>query len=361
MERPDKMQELNPGDFCVGIVGKGKMGTSLFNCLLDFEFPLVWVCKEKEDVEELEKQVRKRWRRTFRAGVVNRDWYANRLDQIQVSHSPDKLVACNLIIETITEDLFLKRQLFETLDRVTNSDCIFASCSSSIPPEEWYLDGRRKDKAVGMHFFYPVPFTNIAELIITRDTSRITLHYSQFFLQHIHKKFLLQQGESAFLLNRVFLDFQAGAYRLCEEKNLSFPEMDDLIVKEFFPVGVFEIFDRVGIDVILNSIDRYTKNEKNRDFYQPLLNYLEKMVRENRLGMKTAHGFYRWEAQQRITPDNGHPENTIDANTGPITERLKGWYMDAAARFVEQGYCSKKELTFAVKEYMNCEKGPFEL
>ncbi len=352
---------MNAGDFQVGIVGKGKMGTSLFGYLLDFEFPLVWVCKNKNDVEELEKQVRKRWTRTFRAGLIDRDRYENRLNQIRVSHLTQKLAQCNLIIETITEDLRLKRELFETLDRVTNNDCIFASCSSSIPPEDWYANGNRKDKVVGMHFFYPVPFANIVELIITRNTSRQTLQNSRLFLNHMNKQFIFQQGESAFLLNRVFLDFQAGAYQLCKENNLSFKEMDDLIVKDFFPVGVFEFFDRVGIDVIHNAINRYTKNAKNREFFQPLLNHLGKMVRENRLGMKTAHGFYSWEAQQRIIPGNNSNKSSIGACYGSIKERLKGWYVNAATRFVEQGYCTKEELTFGVKEYMNCDKGPFEI
>ncbi len=352
---------MNPVDFHVGIVGKGKMGTSLFGYLIDFEFPLVWICKTKNDVEELEKQVRKRWTRTFKTGLIDHDRYENRLNQIYVSHLPRKLAQCNLIIETITEDLCLKRKLFEKLDRITNSDCIFASCSSSILPEDWYTHGKRKDKVIGMHFFYPVPFTNIVELIITRNTSRKTLQNSRLFLNHMNKKFILQQGESAFLLNRLFLDFQAGAFQLCKQNNLSFKEMDDLIVRDFFPVGVFEFFDRVGIDVIRNSIDRYTEKAKNRGFYQPLLNHLGNMIRKNRLGMKTAQGFYTWEAQQRVTPDNINQKSSIEACNGSIKDRLRGWYVDAATRFVEQGYCTEEELTFAVKEYMDCEKGPFEM
>ncbi len=352
---------MNAADFQVGIVGKGKMGTSIFHYLLDFEFPLVWVCKTKNDVEELKNQIRKKWTRTFRAGIIDRTRYEYRLNQIHVSHLPQKLAQCSLIIETIPEDPGLKKKLFEELDREVKSDCIFSSCSSSIPPEDWYPAGKRKDKAIGMHFFYPVPFTNIVELVITRETSRQTLKSARLFLNHINKRYFLQRGDSSFLLNRLFLDFQAGAYRLCKENNLSFEEMDQLIVKDFFPVGVFEFFDRVGIDVIHKSIDRYTKRAENREFYQPLLDHLMEMVKEHRLGMKTDQGFYTWDAHQKVIPVESDQENKPEKDNGSIKEQLKGWYVNAAARFIEQGYCTEEELTFAVKEYMNCEKGPFEL
>ena len=361
MERANGISEMNAEDFQVGIVGKGKMGTSIFHYLLDFDFPLVWVCKTKNDVEELEKQVTKKWMRRFRAGVIDHDRYENRLNQIRVSHLPQQLAQCNLIIETIPEDPGMKRKLFETLDRIVNSNCIFSSCSSSILPEEWYPDGKRKDKAIGMHFVYPVPFTNIVELIITGKTSRHTLQRAQLFLNHINRTFILQQGESSFLLNRVFLDFQAGAYRVCMENNLTFSGMDDLIVKNFFPVGVFEFFDRTGIDVIHHSIDRYTKKAKNREFYEPLLNHLRKLLKENRLGMKTAGGFYDWNAQQKVIPVDNNQKSKPGMLDGSIIEQLKYWYVDAAIRFVELGYCTKEELTFGIKEYMNCEKGPFEM
>ncbi len=361
MEGANGISEMNPVDFQVGIVGKGKMGTSIFHYLLDFDFPLVWVCKTKHDVAELEKQIRKKWSRRLRAGVIDRDRYENRLNKIRVSHLHQKLAQCNLIIETITEDLGMKRKLFETLDRVVNNNCIFSSCSSSIPPEDWYPDGKRKDKVIGMHFVYPVPFANIVELIITGETSRLTLQSSRLFLNQLNKKFILQQGESSFLLNRVFLDFQAGAYRLCIENNLSFFEMDDLIVKNFFPVGVFEFFDRIGIDVIHNSIDRYTRKVKNREFYEPLLNHLKEMVIKNRLGMKTARGFYEWNVQQKVIPVSNNQKSNPGMFDGSIIEKLKSWYVDVAMQFIEQGYCTKEELTFGVKEYMNCEKGPFEM
>jgi 3-hydroxybutyryl-CoA dehydrogenase len=348
-------------DFHVGVVGKGKMGSSLFGYLLDFDFPVVWICKKENEVEELENQIRKRWLRSFKTGLIDRDRYENRISQIRVSHLPQELMDCSLIIETITEDISLKRKLFETLDRIVNDDCIFASSSSSITPEDWYIEGERKDKVIGMHFFYPVSFSNIVELIITRNTSKQTLQTSQHFFNLVNRKFLLQEGEAAFFLNRVFLDFQAGAYQICIENSLSYKEMDDLIVRDFFPVGVFELFDRVGIDVIHFSINRYTEKVENREFYQPLLDQLEKMIKNKKLGNKSGQGFYTWKGQQIISSEKRDHKSEVDTFPGSISLRLKDWYIKAAKRFVEKGYCTKSELNYAVKEYMNCEEGPFEI
>jgi len=347
-------------DFNVGVIGSGKMGTSLVGFLLDFGIPVTWICEEKKWVEELRNLVEKKITRSLKAGIIDRNEYKNRLKTIVVSHSLQELKKCNLIIETITEDINRKQKLFEKLDLIAKEDCIFASNSSSISPENWYLDGKRKDRIVGMHFFSPVPFTNIVELITTRNTSQNTLQTACDFLNLVNKKFMIQEGESAFLLNRVFLDFQAGAYRLCKENSLSFGEMDKLIVRDFFPVGVFELFDRVGIDVIHFSIKRYTENAGNKEFYRPLLDQMGTMIESNILGMKTGQGFYSWEGQQIVIPEKGDQSQETNI-PDMVSFQLKEWYIKAAKTFVEKGYCTKSDLDYAVKEYMNCDKGPFEL
>jgi len=202
-------------DVSLGIIGSGRMGESLASYFIGFQFPIVWMCEFEEDVDKLRNLIVKKLRRSLRAGVIHEEDFNTRLEEITVSTNPEYLADCNLIIETINENLEQKQELFYRLDQTINSECIFTSNSSSITPDEWCPQGPRIERAVGLHFFFPVGYTNIVELIQTRKTSRQTVQEVMDFTELIQKRVILQQEESAFFLNKLFLDFQAGAYLLC--------------------------------------------------------------------------------------------------------------------------------------------------
>lgn len=345
-------------DFKVGIIGRGKMGTSLFHYLLDFNLPLVWICRTNNDKLRLKRSFEKKIKRLLNNEIIDREKYMYRLENTWLSNSVVDLSDCNLIIESISEDLKYKQQLFSELDNKINEDCIFASNSSSILPSDWYTGKIRSAKTIGLHFFYPVSMKNIVEVILTNDTYRETLEFVKRFLRFINRRYILLNEESAFLLNRLFLDFQAGAYLILKENQYSVKGLDDLIRKNFFPLGVFEFFDHIGIDVVYKSIKNYTVYSENKSLYQPLLDHMAELVKENKLGIKTSHGFYKYpgENQSKYSQVRGINRKYEES----VIRRLRKWYLEAANRFVNKGYCKKNKLNYAVKEYMNCEKGPFE-
>ena len=348
-------------EFEIGIIGKGKMGTNLFFYFLDFDFPIKWICRNAKDIPYLTKKVQNKLSRSVKLGVMDRNRYQKRLEKIQISHRLDDLKNCRLVIETVTEEIQVKQLLFRELDRLVSEDCILTSNSSSILPGEWYRGGERPERIAGLHFFYPVSVKNIVELITTNLTGKEVVETICHFLSYINCKSLVLTEESAFLLNRLFLDFQAGAFHVLKEYHLSLRTLDNLIKEEFFPVGVFEFFDHVGIDVMYNSIRRYSSRLKNRDFYQPMIHQLNELIQQKRLGVKTQHGFYSYQDKPSDQVTDSHRERLSSAEKKSIIRRLKKWYLDTAILFTLKGYCTRDEMDNAVKEYMSCEKGPFEL
>ena len=249
--------------------------------------------------------------------------------------------------------------MFMHLDQIVKTNCIFTTNSSSILPSKLFPSEGRKDKTVGLHFFFPVQLKKFVELITTVQTSSLIKEKLHHFLEEIQKIPLNQDENHSFILNRLFLDFQAGAYQIYEEGRLSYKEIDDLVKEHLFPFGVFEFFDHVGIDVMLASVRAYTDDALNQDFYAPLVAKMEELTRLKHLGIKSKQGFYDYSApiknQSRIIIKEGFPE----PYHRQVTERLRNYFLNSVKSVLESGFIAADELAEAIKDYTGMDKAPF--
>ncbi len=330
----------------IGIIGEGKMGTNLLYYLLDMDFNLTWICSPKADLEKLRKNFSKRLGRSLEAGIIDENRFQGILECVKISNNAADLASCDLIVEAISEELEAKQQLFRMLDKIAHPECIFTSNSSSINPSALIPSENRKDKFVGLHFFYPIALKDIVEVIMTHETSKDTLQHITFFLKRIRRRFLLLEEKDSFILNRIFLHFQNEAFLLVNEKKASLQQIDRLVRDHFFPTGVFEFFDSVGLDVMLASVKNYSKNDSEEERYHPLIGQLQELVSEGRLGTKTKGGFY----SEGISPDPGYPENDAE-----IIAKLESSYEYAFRRFCQSSGITPAELKTAMDEYFGVE------
>ena len=345
----------------IGIIGEGKMGTNLLYYLLDFGFKLVWLCNPVADSEKIRNIFQKKIKRSFDNGLIDEQHLAFLQSSIVISTDPAVLSTCDLIIEAIPEDLELKEKFFRAIDPVISHNCILATNSSSIRPSELIPSEARKDKFIGIHFFYPIALKNIVEFITTTDTSRKTKDFVKKFLHTIKRNWLLLNEKDSFILNKIFLDFQNEAFLIVREGPLTFPQLDAIVKEFFFPVGVFEFFDSVGIDTMLTSIRNYVREYPHKDYYKPLIEKLESMINEGKLRQKSQSGFYGY-------PKENNDRNISflkDPNVQPLIEdiikRLNFSYISAVKRYTIQSKCTTEEINNALKEYFGIEKGPFTL
>jgi 3-hydroxybutyryl-CoA dehydrogenase len=343
----------------IGVIGEGKMGSSIFLYLNSFDFKLTWICSSAQEAEKARKTFVKKTRFLFQSGILTEAQYNSKSEKTTISCSHSDLSECDLIIEAITENADTKRLLFSSLDRVVNSECIFTSNSSSIIPSQMALSELRSQKMAGLHFFFPVPYKKTVELIISSSTSLQTQKTLNQFLLTIDKKPFTQSEGDAFVLNRLLLDYQAVAFQIADEGKLSYREIDLLVKQYLFPVGVFEFFDHVGIDIMLSSIKSYTLNSGNLKFYSPLLLKLEEMVRLNHLGIKERKGFYDYPFQEEIesSDSDGLPAD-YEKN---VIGRLKENYLRSVASLIDSGISTREDLTFYLKDYLGIDSDPLTL
>lgn len=348
----------------IGIVGSGRMGESIFYHLNDFEYSLVWVFRKQELRDRAIEKFNKKLRRMHKTGTLDDETFNNKKDNTIITTDMEELSSCDLIIETIIEDTAMKSALFKKLDTIAHKDCVFVSNSSSINPGRMCPDSERRDKFAGLHFFYPVQFNTIVEIIGTDACSSRTIESLKKFTEEIGKQAIVLPEKGSFILNKAFIHFQVQSFRFYKENILSFKEIDALIKKHIFAMGTFEFMDQVGLDVILFATENYMRDMEHPEFIPVILEEVKKRVDEGKLGVKSGKGFYTYNKEEN--GDNSLHLKQISAEERKkyeeeVVNKLICLYINSAYDFVDKGYCTESEIETALNGYNGMEKGPVTL
>lgn len=337
----------------IGIVGAGKMGSSIFYSLLFTDYQVLLY--HYRDANSKQKSIGKKIKRLIKNQVISQE--AAHIKNI--TRSLDDLSDSDLIIEAIPEDKDKKVSLFQQLDETLKETCIVTTNSSSLLPSELVPSSRRWGCFAGLHFFFPVGYRNVVELITTNHIKESVVRRLKAFLKTINKRYLLLNEENAFVLNKLLLEVQAEACQLHFQNGFALKEIDHAVKEHLFGMGVFEMMDHIGLDVLYRSIQNYIAPMKDSSYYHPLLHILKHKMREGALGVKKRKGFYDYGVGK--IEQSGFGDLPDEKLVVELVERLARGYVKKAQNTVLQTGISKKELEEAIKEFLGTEQGPFAL
>jgi len=268
------------------------MGFNMFSYLSGFGFDLSLY--QRSNPEKLLRKHQRKISRQYKNGIISETKYNQLIDNQQIGSDLEIISKADLLIECLAEDLQIKNQVFQKAEKIVASDTIFASNSSSILPSEIIISDDSSPRLVGMHFFFPTQTKSFVELISSDHSSENTIKSAVSFLNKISKQILYQNSENAFLVNKVLLDLQSAAYNLSISKKLSYEFIDRAVSNSFMSLGIFEMMDQIGMDVLQYSIKNYLRDGGEIDKYIPLLDKLSEMNNNQCLGVKTGRGFYNY-------------------------------------------------------------------
>ena len=207
-----------------------------------------------------------------------------------------------LVIEVVPEIMDLKKKVYSELDQVAAPEVIFASNTSTLPITEIANTTSRPEKFIGIHFFNPPQLMKLVEVIPGEKTSQEITDMTKDYVQSVNKQAVLcRKDVPGFIINRLFIPMVHEACFLKDRTGATLEEIDSAVkYKMGFPMGIFELADFTGMDVIHKATVEMHLRDKKVINPHPIV---EKMFDEKKLGQKSGEGYYKYsdDKYERVT------------------------------------------------------------
>jgi 3-hydroxybutyryl-CoA dehydrogenase len=275
----------------VGIVGSGIMGSGIAEVAAKAGIEVVLRSRAQSTADKmvagLEKSLNKQVERNkLEAG--ERDTV---LGRVQAVTDLRELGECDLVIESIVEDLETKKHLLTELDRICPEHTILATNTSTLPVVEMAMNTGRPDKVCGIHFFNPAPMMALVEVVRAITTSDDTIGEAVAFATACGKNAVQVRDQAGFIVNALLFPYLNNAARLYDAGVATRDDIDAAMKGGCnFPMGPLELLDLVGLDTSLAILEALYTEFKDPNYAPAPV--LRRMVSAERLGRKTGAGFY---------------------------------------------------------------------
>lgn len=277
----------------VGVIGSGQMGSGIAQVCATKGLA-VHLCDH--DAKQLEKAkaniARSVSKLLAKATITAAEEQAGHTN-ITYTSSDAGLAKCELIIEAVSEDEALKKQIFTRLDKLAPATALLASNTSSIPITRLAACTQRPDKVIGMHFMNPVPLMRLVEIIPTATTSEATLHKIQTLVSTLGKESVVSQDYAGFIVNRVLMPMINEAFNALMCGIASAADIDKgMRLGTNQPLGPLALADLIGLDTCYAILQTMQHDLGDQKYHPSPL--LAKYVEAGKLGRKCGQGVYSY-------------------------------------------------------------------
>jgi 3-hydroxybutyryl-CoA dehydrogenase len=275
----------------VGIVGSGIMGSGIAEVAARAGIEVVLRSRAQSTADAmvagLEKSLAKQVERQ-KLDAADRD---ATLSRVRAVTDLGELADCDLVIESVVEDLEAKKHLFNELDRVCRDGAIIATNTSTLPVVEMAMVTGRPERVCGIHFFNPATMMALVEVVRAITTSDDTIDEARAFATACGKSPVLVKDQAGFIVNALLFPYLNNAVKLLDAGVASRDDIDEAMKGGCnFPMGPLALLDLVGLDTSLSILEALYGEFKDPNYAPAPL--LRRMVSAERLGRKTGTGFY---------------------------------------------------------------------
>ena len=275
----------------VGIVGSGTMGSGIAEVASKSGYEVVLRSRTQEGADKMLAGLEKSLAKQVDKGRLEAGDRDAALARCRGVCDLDELAECDIVVESVVEDLAVKKELFATLDDICAPHAILATNTSTLPVVDMAVATSRPGSVVGIHFFNPAPMMGLVEVVRAITTTDETVEAALAFAKSCGKDPIEVRDVAGFVVNALLFPYLNSAVRLLE-RGVAGQEDIDAAMKAGanMPMGPFALIDLVGVDVTVAILDAL--HAENPDPYLQPAAHLRRMLAAGRLGRKSGQGFY---------------------------------------------------------------------
>jgi enoyl-CoA hydratase/3-hydroxyacyl-CoA dehydrogenase len=263
------------------------------------------------------------------------------------------LKSSNLVIEAVPEDLNLKKRVYGDIEKFATDEMIFASNTSTLPISEISSFTSRPDKFIGLHFFNPPQLMPLVEIIPGLKTEEQVTELAINLVKEVKKTpIVCKKDVPGFIVNRIFIPLVHEAAYCLDRSNASMVEVDSASKYNMaLPMGIFELADYTGMDVIHKATSEMYSRDKKVIFPHPRI---QELYENKELGQKTGKGFYQYQGDNyervQLTEEAAKKYDPIP---------LVAVAVNNASWLISNEVCNREELEKALKLGMGLKRELF--
>lgn len=276
----------------ISVIGAGTMGNGIAHVFAQKGYKVTLIDISQAQLDKAIATIGKNLDRMVTKETITNEAKEETLKNISTNTSIEEgAKEAALVVEAATENINLKLQIFQQIDKAAPADCILATNTSSISITKIAAATKRPEKVIGMHFMNPVPVMKLVEIINGYATAKEVTDTIVKTSTHLGKVPCVVNDYPGFIANRILMPMINEAIYSLYEGVAGVDEIDTVMkLGMAHPMGPLQLADFIGLDVclaILNVLYDGFGNPK----YAPCP-LLVNMVTAGKLGAKSGEGFY---------------------------------------------------------------------
>ena len=277
----------------VGVCGSGIMGAGLAEVVARAGVDVIVRSRTIDGAKSMLSSIEKNLDKQVAKEKMTVDQRNEVLSHIRITDSLHDLASCDLVIESIVEELAPKQSLFKELDTIVKPDAILATNTSTLAVVKMAEATNRPDKVCGIHFFNPAVLMPLVEVIRPITASDETIARANAFVAACKKEPVQVLDRAGFIVNALLFPYLNNAVKMLEAGTANMEDIDTAMKGGCnFPMGPFALLDLVGLDTSVSILDALYAEFKDENFVPAKT--LRTLLAEGKLGRKTKQGFFSY-------------------------------------------------------------------
>lgn len=283
----------------VGIIGTGTMGLGISQVCAQAWFGVVAVKATPGSWEKAKATLEGGLAKAVERGKMAAADRDALLSRVTFTTDERAVADCDLIIESIVEDLETKKALFHRLEGVCRPETLLTTNTSTLSVTAMMAVCKHRARVAGLHFFNPAPVMKLVEIIHAFETSDEVVETLDTFCKAIGKDPVIVQDTTGFIVNRLLTPYMLNAIRMLERGTGTIESIDHAMKSgAAHPMGPFELADYIGLDVVEAMAHNIFEDVRHEHHAPP--HTLTRLVQLGYLGRKTGKGFYDYKQKPPV-------------------------------------------------------------